>query len=244
MPETTRGLSREQDASSQKQRSGGTMTALDAQPGEHQRVENENPYGRSLVVAARPGCRGSRPASTLPPSSGGIGHHVEDREQHVDRHRHAAAACATRSRRRPRRRRVARNTQRAAQHRHAARLLIGPAAATIMKSRRGLPQAAGVHRHRLGPADQRQAAEDGEQRQQDRPDRVDVDQRVERDAPEQPRRGIAETIGRPRVRRLVNRQRHQHDAERDELRSDIQSDESSVLSGMPRTGRSIVRQNP
>ena len=77
-------------------------------------------------------------------------------------------------------------------------------------------------RHRLRPADDRKAAERREERQQDRPDRVDVDERVQRDASEQPRRRIAEPIGRPRVRRLVNRQREQHDDERDDDGDEIE----------------------
>ena len=50
----------------------------------------------------------------------------------------------------------------------------------------------------------------------DRADRIGVHERVERDAAEQPRRRIAEPIGRPRVRRLVHRQRKQQNDERDE----------------------------
>ena len=40
--------------------------------------------------------------------------------------------------------------------------------------------------------------------------------RVERDAAEQSRRGVAKAIGGPRVRRLVNREGHEHDGEADD----------------------------
>ena len=60
------------------------------------------------------------------------------------------------------------------------------------------------------------AADDREQRKQDRADRIGVHDRVERHAPEQPRRRIAQPIGRPRVRHFVHRQGKQQDDERDE----------------------------
>ena len=65
---------------------------------------------------------------------------------------------------------------------------------------------------------------DREQRQQDRADRVDMDDRVERHAAEQARGRIAEAIGRPGVRGLVDRQRDDHDCEADQNRRKLQRD--------------------
>ena len=76
-----------------------------------------------------------------------------------------------------------------------------------------MPQLRDVDRHRLRPADQRHAADHRDQRKQHRADRIDVHERVERDAAEQPRRRIAQAIGGPRVRRLVHRQRKQQNDE-------------------------------
>ena len=73
-----------------------------------------------------------------------------------------------------------------------------------------------VHRHRLRPADERRAADHREQRKQHRADRIGVHDRVERHAAEQPRRRIAQPIGRPRMRHFVHRQREQQHDERDE----------------------------
>ena len=70
----------------------------------------------------------------------------------------------------------------------------------------------------------RQPAEYRQQRQQDRADRVDVDQRIEGHAAEQARGRIAEAIGRPRVRSLVDRQRDDHDCEADQNRRKLQRD--------------------
>ena len=67
------------------------------------------------------------------------------------------------------------------------------------------------------PLDQR------DQRKQHRADRIGVDERVERDAAEQPRRRIAEAIGRPRVRHFVHGQREQQDDERDEDLREVDS---------------------
>ena len=51
------------------------------------------------------------------------------------------------------------------------------------------------------------AGRDRNQRKEQRADRVDVHDRVERQPAEQPRRRIAEPVRRPRVRRFVQRQR-------------------------------------
>jgi len=54
---------------------------------------------------------------------------------------------------------------------------------------------------------QRRAAEAGHNRQQDRPDRVDMHDRVERDPPQHAPQVVAEAVRDERVRRLVDRQR-------------------------------------
>ena len=46
-------------------------------------------------------------------------------------------------------------------------------------------------------------------------------ERIQRDAAEEPRRGVTEPIGRPRVRHLVHRQRKQQHDERDEDLRDV-----------------------
>ena len=79
-------------------------------------------------------------------------------------------------------------------------------------------------RHGLRPAEQRQPADRRNQRQQDRADRIDVDERVERHATEQARGRIAQAIGRPGVRSLVDRQRDDHDCEADQNRRKLQRD--------------------
>ena len=48
-----------------------------------------------------------------------------------------------------------------------------------------------------------------------------MDRRIERDAAKQPRRAVAETLGGPRVRRLVKRERHHEDAEADQDVCDV-----------------------
>ena len=75
--------------------------------------------------------------------------------------------------------------------------------------------------HRLRPADERRAADHRDQRKGDRADRIGVYEWIERDATEEPRRRIAETIRRPRVRHFMNRQREQQNDERDEDLSDV-----------------------
>ena len=59
-------------------------------------------------------------------------------------------------------------------------------------------------------ADQRQ------QRKQHRADRIGVNDRVERHTPEQPRRRVAQAVGRPCMRQFVERQGKQQDRKRDE----------------------------
>ena len=99
-----------------------------------------------------------------------------------------------------------------------SRLLIGPAAATSMKSRR--PRRSRLTLTGTGFAQPMigNPLNAASERQQDRPDRVDVHERVQRDAPEQPRRGIAEPVGGPGMRRLVDRERDEHDRERESYR--------------------------
>ena len=78
-----------------------------------------------------------------------------------------------------------------------------------------MPQVTEIHRHRLRPPDQRQVADRRNQRQQHGADPVDMDQRIQRDASQHPRGRIAELVGGPRVRGLVNRQRNEEYGEAD-----------------------------
>ena len=112
-------------------------------------------------------------------------------------------------------------------------LLAGPAAATIMKSRRGcrsrlMLTGTGFAQPMIGRL--LIAAISGNRTV---PIGVDVHQRVERQPPQQARRRIAEPVGRPRVRRLVNRQRQQHDGgARRDGRQMIQSAMQDVHQGI------------
>ena len=80
--------------------------------------------------------------------------------------------------------------------RATAKFVIGPATATMAMSRRGLLQVVGVHGDGLGPPEARH--DEGQ-----RAERIDVRQRIQRDAPLKPRRRIAEAIGDEGVRQLV-----------------------------------------
>ena len=77
-------------------------------------------------------------------------------------------------------------------------------------------QPSDIDGNRLRPADDRKVAERSHERQDHRANQIDVDEGIERDPAEILRRRIAETIGGPRVSRFVNRQREQHDNERDD----------------------------
>jgi hypothetical protein len=75
------------------------------------------------------------------------------------------------------------------------------------------PQPRNVDRHGFGPTYQRDRAEETEERKEYGPNRVDVHQWIQRHAPKQPRGRIPESIRRPRMRRLMNREREQQDQE-------------------------------
>ena len=64
------------------------------------------------------------------------------------------------------------------------------------------------------------------QRKQDGADQIDVRERIERQPSEHARRRIAEPVGRPRVRRLVKRQRQDQDDERGE--DDVERRQAAV----------------
>jgi hypothetical protein len=85
-----------------------------------------------------------------------------------------------------------------------------------------VPEPADVHRHRLRPADDRQPADHRDERQQESSDRIDVDHRVQRHPPQHSGGRIAELIGGPCVRSLVNRERHDYDCESDQASSEVQ----------------------
>src|SRR5206468_10441818 len=91
----------------------------------------------------------------------------------------------------------------------------------------GTMEVAHVHRYRLGPADQRRAADHRDERKQNRADRIGVHERIERHTAEQARRRIAEAIRRPRVRHFMYRQREQQNDERDEDLRDVDARQAS-----------------
>ena len=72
-----------------------------------------------------------------------------------------------------------------------------------------------------------------DQREQQRADRIDVHDRVQRHASEPPRRVVAELARRPRMRRLVNRQRkHQNQEGDDESREvDVRQQRVESITG-------------
>jgi hypothetical protein len=72
-------------------------------------------------------------------------------------------------------------------------------------------QRARIHRDRFCPADQRQVGGQRNQRKEQRADWIDVDDRIERQPSEPPRRRIAKPIGRPGMRRFMKRQGKQED---------------------------------
>ena len=92
---------------------------------------------------------------------------------------------------------------------------MGPAAATNMKSWR--PRRSRLTLTGTGFAHPMMGSPlyAASQRQQDRPDRVDVHDRIQRHAPEQPRGGITEPLSGPGMRRLMDRERDEHDRERE-----------------------------
>ena len=173
--------------------------------------------GRSRRSARRD-LRGSRPPSTLPPSSGGIGIMLNTAsrtlsrsacaEQLCDRHRDVRLA----ERHRRDRQNLQSDRDRDREHQVARRTggrhqdVIAPL----------VPQPPDVDRHRLRPADQRRVGHHGDDRKDHRADEIRMHQRVERHPAEQPRRRIAQPIGRPRMRAFVHGQGKQQNDESDE----------------------------
>ena len=83
-----------------------------------------------------------------------------------------------------------------------------------------MAEAADVHRHRFRPSEIGSPLKIDEQRQQDGPDRVDVDDGFSETRPSRRAVGSPELVRGPGVRGLVNRQRHDHDREPDQDRSE------------------------
>ena len=174
------------------------------------------PYGRSRSNSPRSRC-GSSAAEHVAAVERRNRHHVEHRQQHVDRQRMTRSAAideptvplapARRSPDAPRRRPPAAGCCRARQRRRT-------------RSRAAGAQVAHVDRHRLRPADQRQrrssiAISGNSTCRSDRRAPAGFSDTP----PEHPRRRIAQPVGRPGVRRLVNadeRQQPMNNGDRDE----------------------------
>ena len=116
------------------------------------------------------------------------------------------------------------------------RLLAGPAAAISAKSRLGCFRSRVIDRHRLRPANQRHVGQHRDQRKQQRADRIDVHGRVERQPAQLARRRIAEPIRRPRMRRLVHRQRRDQHDELDENLGEIDAGQNQKVITRSYTG--------
>lgn len=68
-----------------------------------------------------------------------------------------------------------------------------------------------IHRHRLAPAKEREVHKDGDDRQEERPNGIDVRERVERDAAQHFGGWVTETVRHPTVCRLVEAQAKKHE---------------------------------
>ena len=104
----------------------------------------------------------------------------------------------------------------AAPHAAMTKLLAGPAAAISAKSRFGCLSIRGSTGTGFAQPISGTLVSIGDQRKQQRADRIDMDGRIERQAAKLPRRRIAEPIRRPGMRRLVHRQRRDQHDENDE----------------------------
>ena len=79
-----------------------------------------------------------------------------------------------------------------------------------------MPESSDADRYRLRPSNQGHAADRRDQRKEHGSYRIDVHDRVEGHATEEPGGRIPESIRRPGMRGLMNRQREQQDDEGDE----------------------------
>ena len=160
MPETTRALGVTVSHGSQDRMNrygGSTMTSKP--PERHQRVEQHEPVRPQLVRTAPPALAAAARASTLPPSSGGIGIRLKTASSTfrlTQPVRNVATGTDTFGSPSASGDTGTHGQQRSPRPPPAIRLLTGPAAATSTKSRRGWRRLPERHRHRLRPADQRQ----------------------------------------------------------------------------------------
>ena len=112
-----------------------------------------------------------------------------------------------------------------------SRLLTGPAAAMMAKSRCGwrrlrVSTGTGFAQPMSG-----RWLTDRQERQEDRADQIDVDQRIERHAAQTARRRIAEPVGGQGVRRFVNGERDQQHTEADGDAQEIDVGQGAVTAG-------------
>ena len=70
----------------------------------------------------------------------------------------------------------------------------------------GISQASGVDGHRLGPFENEPDEKESQERKNNGPHRVDMGQRIQRDAPQAPPRRISQPLGRPGVGGLMDAQ--------------------------------------
>ena len=153
-----------------------------------------------------------------PPSSGRIGKQVQHHQHHIDLIPPAPSPCSPSL---ASARRATFATKRPRERHHEIRRRPGRRHPDHVALR--VAQVAEVHRHRLRPAEQEAAAarelrqEQQADRDQHRADRIDVLQRIQRDAAQHPGGLVAEDPGDVAVGGFVQRDRedHRHRLERD-----------------------------
>ena len=226
MPETTRCRS-VTAANDRTKRCSGPHDGARARPVSISAYRMQEAVGPHAIDQRGATRRGSSPPSTLPPSSGGIGSMLKTASstlstttQRTQRRRagcpRAAPSAAGASRQQPPRPATA-STQVAGRPGRGDEHVVAPR----------VPQVPDVHRHRLGPADERHAREHGDQREQHAcrsGPRARPGSATRR--PSSRAVGIAQPVGRPGVRRLVDRQR--------ETSTDDEGDEDHAAKSMAR----------
>ena len=202
MPDTTRGFDITEARTAGAPRMGSTM--VQRRPVNIKRIENQETVRAELESNIAPAGPRSNPARTLPPSSGGTGSMLNTAsstlscnavsssraDEVVQRHTRSPRAEPKQDRGQRGEDEIARWPGRRNQHDISA------------ASRHRADRA---DRHRLGPSDERKAAEHRDEREQDRADRIDVHRRVERhpaesQTPSDPREGRPTTRGPLRAR--------------------------------------------
>ena len=174
--------------STSRRRNGSNRWPISTLPPQNTSTkQHEDPVRAGTGTSRAATSRGSTRSRSAAPSSGGIGRRLKSprnrftsANEQRDQHRAAAArsmkiapnTSAGTARARPARRRPS-----------AARFVAGPASETNEHVAARVAEPARIHRHRLGPADHRDAGQRAQRRQDDRSERIDVRDRIEREPP-------------------------------------------------------------